>query len=159
MQNTLSFLNYRRQTFDVKKMIISAFNILKYFRVETSLRQFDKRPEWLVSCDVNLKRLFVIALFDCLASITSLYMKYGGSDTIQCLAIKFSITTNDKDIYIYIRCLGTYKVHGKQSFWNFLSFRFKGNVNMVMSCHVLDLFLNVINERVRYVLIVLSFQS
>lgn len=95
---------------------------------------------------------------DCLALITSLYMKYGGSDTIQCFAIKFSITTNDKDIF---RCLGTYmyKVHGKQSFWNFLSFRFKGNVNMVMSCHVLDLYLNVINERVRYVLIVLSFQS
>lgn len=94
-------------------MIISAFKTLKYFRVETSLRQFDKRPECFVSCDVNLKRLFVIALFDCLASITSLYMKYGGSDTIQCLATKFSITTNDKDIF---RCLGTYKVHGKQSF-------------------------------------------
>lgn len=94
-------------------MIISAFNILKYFRSETSLRQIDKRPACLVSCDANLKRLFVIALIDCLASITSLYMKYGRSDTIQCFAIKFSTTTNDKDIF---RCLGTYKEHGKRSF-------------------------------------------
>lgn len=67
----------------------------------------------MVSCDAKLKRRFVIVLIDCLASITSLYMKYDGSETIQCFAIKFYTTTNDKDIF---RCLGIYKEHGKRSF-------------------------------------------